>query len=144
MGLVWSDGKYKQDTLLVAKAIITEEIRDDFWLLWGIAKNNPAMKESIKKDGFGISKERFDGHRWTLVWFHKIKDDSYEEVETDDGLLYKWQKELNDLTHKWIVKLAAIKDAIAGSDDEGGSVEDPYDYKKNRKHEDVDDADIYE
>ena len=142
MGLVWSDRKCKEDTLLVAKAVITDEIRDDFWLFWGIAKNNPSMKEAIRKDGFKLTKERFDGHRWTLIWFHKITESSYEEIQTEDGLLYTWQKELNDLTHKWIVKLAVIKDVIAGSDDEGGSVEDPYDYSK--KQISADDDDIYE
>lgn len=141
MGLSWSDKKCKGDTLLVAKAVISDEIRDDFWLFWGIAKNNPTMKDAIRKDGFKLTKERFDGHRWTLVWFHNITETTYDEVETDDGLLYSWQKELNDLTHKWIVKLAAIKDVIAGSDDEGGSVEDPYDYSK--KPNPVDDDDDY-
>ena len=142
MGLAWSDRKCKGDTLLVAKAVITDEIRDDFWLFWGIAKNNPVMKDAIRKDGFKIEKERFDGHRWTLVWFHTIREDTFEEVETEDGKLFTWQKELSDLTHKWIVKLAAIKDIIAGSDDEGGSVEDPYDYNKKRVV--VDDDDVYE
>lgn len=142
MGLSWSDRKCKNDTLLVAKALITDEIRDDFWLFWGIAKNNPAMKEAIRKDGFKLTKERFDGHRWTLVWFRDIDENTFEEVETEDGLLYTWQKELNELTNKWRFKLATIKDVIAGSDDEGGSVEDPYDYSKKKNL--VEDADMYE
>ena len=141
MGLAWSDRKCKNDTLLVVKAVITDEIRDDFWLFWGIAKKNPAMKEAIRNDGFKITKERFDGHRWTLVWFHNITETTFEEIETDDGLLFSWQKELNDLTHKWIIKFAAIKDIINGSDDEGGSVEDPYDYQKKPSRGNQDDTD---
>jgi hypothetical protein len=75
-----------------------------------------------------MSKDQFDGGRWKLIWFYTVKEDSFDEVEVDDETLLKWQQELNDLTSKWIVKLAAIKDAIAGSDsDHEPSVEDPYD-----------------
>jgi len=128
MGLTWSDKKCKDDTMIVAKATITDEIKDDVWFLWNIAKKQPKLKDQLKTDGFNISKDQFDGGRWKIIWFYTVKEDSFDEVEVDDETLFKWQQELNDLTSKWIVKLAAIKDAIAGSDsDREPSVEDPYD-----------------
>lgn len=128
MGLTWSDKKCKNDTMIVAKATITDEIKDDVWFLWNIAKKQTKLKDQLKADGFGMSKDQFDGGRWKLIWFYTVKEDSFDEVEVDDETLLKWQQELNDLTSKWIVKLAAIKDAIAGSDsDREPSVEDPYD-----------------
>jgi len=134
MGLTWSDRKCKDDTMIVAKATITDEIKDDVWFLWNIAKKQPKLKEQLKADGLGMSKDQFDGGRWKLIWFYTVKEDSFDEVEVDGETLFQWQQELNDLTSKWIVKVAAIKDAIAGSDsDREPSVEDPYDNPDDSK-----------
>lgn len=128
MGLTWSDRKCKDDTMIVAKAPITDDIKDDVWFLWNIAKKQPKLKEQLNADGLGMSKDQFDGGRWKVIWFYTVKEDSFDEVEVDGETLFQWQQELNDLTSKWIVKLASIKDAIAGSDsDREPSVEDPYD-----------------
>jgi len=133
MGLEWSDRKCKGDAMIVAKATITPDIKDDVWLLWGLAKKQPKLKEQIKADNFTLSKDTFDGHRWKIVWFHTVTDETYEEVEDEDtgATILKWEQDRNNLVHKWITKLAAIKDSIAGSDDEkDNSVEDPYDGTK--------------
>ncbi len=124
MGLSWSSRKCKQDTLLVAKASITLDIKDDVWLLWNTSKSQPKLREAIKADGFGLSKDKYDGHQWKVVWFHTVTEDSFDEMEVDGKTVLVWQNTLNELTSKWIVRLAAIKDAIAGSEKED-SVEEP-------------------
>jgi hypothetical protein len=113
--------------MIVAKAEITADAKDDVWLLWNTAKVQPALKAKIKADGFTLSKDNFDGHRWKIVWFYTVDENSYDEVEDDNTgeTIYMWQKQLNDLTHKWIVRLAQMKDVLLASDNEN-SVEDPY------------------
>lgn len=133
MGLEWSDRKCKEDTLIVSKVTITDEIKDDVWLLWGLAKKQPKLKAQLKSDNITISKDTFDGHRWKIVWFYTVNDESYEEVDDEETgqTILKWEQDRSNLVHKWITKLAAIKDSIAGSDDEkNASVEDPYDGTK--------------
>ncbi len=129
MGLTWSGRVCKEGTMVVAKANITEDIKDDVWLLWNTAKLQPKLKASLKADGLGLTKDTFDGHRWKIIWFHTCGDNSLEEVideDTGEEILV-WQQKLNVLTQKWTVRLAAMKDALVDSDDEGDqSVEDPY------------------
>jgi len=128
MGLTWSSRKCKNDTMVVAKAIITDEVKDDVWLMWNTAKNNPKLKALLKTDGLSLTKDTFDGHRWKVIWFYTCDETSFDTVEDDDGEdILVWQQTLNNLTKKWIMKLASMKDAIAGSDsDQADSVEDPY------------------
>jgi len=129
MGLQWSDKKCKNDTLLVAKAPLTATNKDDVWLLNGIKKNNPQLAKAIKKDGLGVSKDTFGGHRWGVVWFHEITETTFDTVENEDGEeVYEWQKELSEIIYKWVTKISILKDTLAmdDSDDNGSSVEDPY------------------
>jgi len=127
MGLTWSNRKCKNDTMIVAKAIITPEVKDDVWLMWNTAKSNPKLKELLKADGLSLTKDTFDGHRWKVIWFYKCDETSFDPADDEDEDLLVWQQTLNNITHKWLMKLAAMKDAIAGSDsDKADSVEDPY------------------
>jgi len=127
MGLVWSDRKCKNDTMVVAKANITEDVKDDVWLMWNTAKLQPKLKAALKEDGFSLTKDTFDGHRWKIIWFYKCDETSFDTVVDDTGEeLLVWQNTLNNLTQKWIVRLAAMKDALVDSDSDEPSVEDPY------------------
>jgi hypothetical protein len=108
--------------MIVAKAPMIE----DTWLLWKAAKLDDTMKAALKADGLGITKEKFDGERWKIIWFYNCTEESFDEVFDEEAGedLFVWQKTLNDITRKWIVKLAIIKDALLEPDED--SVEDPY------------------
>lgn len=126
MGLNWSHRKCKEDTLLVVKTPLTEENNKDWWLLWGNIKGNPDAKNEFKKDGFQLAKEVYKGHQWHIVWFHKIKEDSFDLVEVDGKDIEKWRNDLDSLVEKWVRRLGAIKEAIASNSEDDASVEDPY------------------
>lgn len=125
MGLVWSDyRKVKDNTMLLTKAVISTDVKDDVWLLWKALKDTPDF-EDLKADGFGLGKDQFDGNRWKVLWWYKIQKKSFDEVNG----VPKWQRERDRLIQKWILKLASIKDALAdeNSDDSDNSFENSQD-----------------
>ena len=124
MGLVWSDyRKVKNNTMLLTKAVISNDVRDDVWLLWKAVKKTP-YEEELKEDGFGLGKDQFDGNRWKVLWWYKVQKNSFDEVKG----IPRWQHERDRLIQKWILKLAAIKDALA---DENSDDSEPNDSFEN-------------
>ena len=119
MGLVWSDyRKVKDNTMLLTKAVISTDVRDDVWLLWKALKDTPDF-EDLKADGFGLGKDQFDGNRWKVLWWYKTQKNSFDEVKG----IPRWQRERDRLIQKWILKLASIKDALADENSDDNSSE---------------------
>ncbi len=140
MGLVWSDyRKVKNNTMLLTKAVISPDVKDDVWLLWKALKGTPDF-EDLKADGFGLGKDEFDGNRWKVLWWYKVHKKSFDEVKG----VPKWQRERDQLIQKWILKLAAIKDALAdeNSDDSDNSFEKSQDVSKSASAESEDEAPV--
>lgn len=134
MGIVWSDyRKVKNNTMLLTKAVISADIKDDVWLLWKALKDTPDFDE-LKADGFGLGKDEFDGGRWKILWWYKIQKNSFDEVKG----VPRWRRERDQLIQKWILKLAAIKDALAdeNSDDSDNSFERSQDVSNSDDSED--------
>ena len=124
MGLVWSDyRKVKNNTMLLTKAVISPDVKDDVWLLWKALKGTPDLEE-LKADGFRLGKDEFDGNRWKVLWWYKVQKKSFDEVKG----VPQWQRERNQLIQKWILKLAAIKDALA---DENSDDSEPNDVSED-------------
>ena len=117
MGLVWSDyRKVKNNTVILTKATITPEVKDDVWLLWKAVKGTSDYQK-LRDDGFSVGKDNFDGNRWKVLWFYDIKSNSFDEV--DD--VPKWEIARDRRIQKWILKLASIKDALADENSEDSS-----------------------
>ena len=129
MGIVWSDyRKVKNNTMLLTKAVISADIKDDVWLLWKALKDTPDFDE-LKADGFGLGKDEFDGGRWKILWWYKVQKNSFDEVKG----IPRWRRERDQLIQKWILKLAAIKDALADENSDDSDVSNSDDSEDDPK-----------
>ena len=111
MGLQWSSPKQvKNGTLLVTSANFPdgEKASKEVWNLWN------AHKTALKKEGFTVGKDTYNGNKWRISYFHEINDNTYEKTTTGKQM---WNVDFEKKCRKWHTVLEKNKEQNTFEDD---------------------------
>jgi len=113
MGLSWTKPqKVKDNTLILTKARIPEKgqgASEEIWTIWR------TKKEEVKKDGFGLSKDKYYGGAWYVTYFHEIDSESLKKPEGGGGKM-SWRIEFDEKVDKYKKIVENLSSALGSKD----------------------------
>ena len=101
MGLKWAKPKnVSNNTLIVTETAFPEKpLAEAIWTLWR------SKKDSIKKDGFSIGKDKYH-NKWNIKYFHKVTADSTKII--DGNTKMNWRIEFDERVAKYKIILEGL------------------------------------